>query len=188
MKNHSNNFINFSFLMGVAINTDRFILREIIEEDASEAYLSWFRDPLSVKYITAAGTQNELFNLRQYIRARAHRNDVLFLGIFDATSGQHVGNIKYEPVNDEMGYAIMGILIGEITYRGIGVAKEVITASSKWLSDNRNIKEILLGVHTENIPAIKAYENMGFKVSDTPFINKKVLDSLIMKLDIANLK
>lgn len=174
--------------MGVAINTDRFILREITEEDASETYLSWLRDPLSVKYIAAAGTQYELSNLRQYIRARARRNDVLFLGIFDAKTGRHVGNIKYEPVNDEMGYAIMGILIGEITYRGIGVAKEVITASSRWLSDNRNIKEILLGVHTENATAIKVYENMGFKVSDTPFISKKASGSLIMKLATANLK
>jgi len=174
--------------MGVFINTHRFILREITEEDATENYLNWFRDPLSVRYITSAGTQNQLSNLKQYICDRIDRNDVLFLGIFEIISGQHIGNLKYEPVNDEMGYAIMGILIGEITYRGIGVAKEVITASSKWLSDNRNIKEILLGVHTENIPAIKAYENMGFKVSDTPFISKKVLDSLIMKLEIANLK
>jgi ribosomal-protein-alanine N-acetyltransferase len=174
--------------MVVVINTYRFILREIKEEDASETYLSWLRDPFAVKYITAAGTKNELSNLKQYIRDRAGGNDVLFLGIFDAKSGQHVGNIKYEPVNDEMGYAIMGILIGEVTYRGIGVAKEVITASSKWLSDNRKIKEILLGVHTENAPAIKAYENMGFKVSDTPFISKKAPYSLIMKLDTINLK
>jgi ribosomal-protein-alanine N-acetyltransferase len=174
--------------MVVLINTYRFILREIIEEDASETYLSWLKDPLSVKYITAAGTQNELSNLKQYIRERVGRNDVLFLGIFDATSGQHIGNLKYEPVNSELGYAIMGIMIGEVSYRGKGVAKEVITASSKWLSENRNINEILLGVHIENIPAIKAYENMGFKVSDTPFISKKAPYSLIMKLDTINLK
>lgn len=174
--------------MGVAINTHRFILREITEADASETYLSWLRDPLSVKYITAAGTQNELYNLKQYIRERVGRNAVLFLGIFDATTGQHVGNIKYEPVNDELGYAIMGILIGEVTYRGIGVAKEVITASSKWLSDNRNIYEILLGVHLENVSAIKAYEKMGFKVSDTPFISKRAPGALIMKLETLYLK
>ena len=174
--------------MGVAINTYRFILREIKEEDANETYLSWLRDPLLVKYITAAGTQNDLSNLKQYIRERVGRNDVLFLGIFDATSGQHIGNLKYEPVNSELGYAIMGIMIGEVTYRGKGVAKEVITASSKWLSENRNINEILLGVHTENTPAIKAYENMGFKDSDTPFISKKGPYSLIMKLDTINLK
>ena len=174
--------------MEVIINTYRFILREITEEDASETYLSWLKDPLTVKYITAAGAQNELSNLKQYIRERVGRNDVLFLGIFDAISGQHIGNLKYEPINIELRYAIMGILIGEVTYRGKGVAKEVITASSKWLYENRNINEILLGVHMENAPAIKAYQNMGFKVSDTPFIRKKVQYSLIMKLEIANLK
>jgi ribosomal-protein-alanine N-acetyltransferase len=174
--------------MGVAINTQRFILREITESDASETYLSWLRDPLSVKYITAAGVRNELSNLKQYISERVGRREVLFLSILDATSGQHIGNVKYEPVNEEMGYAIMGILIGEVTYRGKGVAKEVITASSKWLSENRSIQEILLGVHTENAPAIKAYENIGFKVSETPFISKKVPGSLIMKLETVNLK
>ena len=174
--------------MLVVINTHRFILREIKEEDVSETYLSWLRDPFAVKYITAAGTKNDLSNLKQYIKERACRNDVLFLGIFDAKSGQHVGNIKYEPVNDELGYAIMGILIGEVTYRGIGVAKEVITASSKWLSEYRNIQEILLGVNIENTPAIKSYEKIGFKISDTPFIRKKVPGSFIMKLETANLK
>jgi ribosomal-protein-alanine N-acetyltransferase len=174
--------------MDVRIYTQRFLLREIREEDASEAYLAWLGDPSSIKYITAARTQNEISNLRLYIRERVDRKDILFLGIFDVTSGQHIGNIKYEPVNDEMGYAIMGILIGEVTYRGIGVAKEVITASSKWLLENRNIQEIFLGVHTENIPAIKAYEKMGFEVSDTPFITCKTSDSLIMKLEIVNLR
>jgi ribosomal-protein-alanine N-acetyltransferase len=174
--------------MGVFINTHRFILREITEEDATENYLNWFRDPLSVRYITSAGTQNQLSNLKQYICDRIDRNDVLFLGIFEIISGQHIGNLKYEPVNSELGYAIMGILIGEETYRGIGVAKEVITSSSKWLSENRNIQEILLGVHLENISAIKAYKKMGFKVSNTPFISKKSSDSLIMKLETIYLK
>ena len=173
--------------MGVTINTYRFVLREITEEDAGETYLSWLRDPLSVKYIAAAGKKNELSDLRQYISERVGKREVLFLSILDATSGQHIGNVKYEPVNEEMGYAIVGILIGEVTYRGKGVAKEVIYASSKWLSENRNINEILLGVHIENAPAIKAYENMGFKVSDTPFISKKAPYSLIMKLETINL-
>ena len=37
----------------------------------------------------------------------------------------------------------MGILIGEVTFRNKGVAKEVLLASSEWLKQHYNIKKIL---------------------------------------------
>ena len=52
-----------------------------------------------------------------------------------------IGNIKYEPVNSEIGYAVMGILIGEADLRGKGVAAEVLSESVAWLYRHRNIKQ-----------------------------------------------
>ena len=111
--------------------------------------------------------------LRDYIRARQGRADVLFLGIFTREGGAHVGNVKYEPVDDAKGYAVMGILVGEAEWRGRGVAAEVIEASARWLGAHRNVREIVLGVEKDHAAAIRAYEKLGFRVEPTDRIPPK---------------
>jgi RimJ/RimL family protein N-acetyltransferase len=65
----------------------------------------------------------------------------------------------------------MGILIGEKSSRGIGVASEVIKESSMWLHNKYDIRQIVLGVDVNNIGAIKAYEKVSFKKMKTPYID-----------------
>lgn len=170
--------------MTVHISSEKVLLRELTEEDVSERYLGWLRDPDAMKYITAAGLTKGLADLREYVRERVGREDVLFLGIFDKESGLHVGNIKYEPVNESLGYAIMGILIGEPSCRGKGIGTDALLNSAKWLKEHRGIKQILLGVDAENVAGIRSYEKAGFVVGATPYITKSGLGHLTMILEI----
>lgn len=160
--------------MKVEISSERFLLRELVEEDVTERYLGWLRDVDAKKHITAAAHTEGLSDLMQYVRDRIGRDDILFLGIFEKTNGLHIGNIKYEPVNSALGYAIMGILIGDPAYRGKGVATEALNASALWLKGHRNIRQILLGVSKDNPAAVRSYEKTGFVVADTPHIQKPV--------------
>lgn len=154
--------------MNVALDTERFHLRELVVEDATERYLGWFADPAAAKHIAAATDTRALSDLRSYIRARIGRDDVLFLGIFDRATGLHIGNIKYEPVDSDLGYAIMGILVGDPAYRGKGVAPEVLKASAQWLKAQRGITQIVLGVSHDNPGAVRAYELAGFVPEASP--------------------
>ena len=153
------------------IATPRFILRDLRQEDITPQYLGWFADPAAQKHIAAAADTQTLSQLRAYLAERTGRRDVLFLGIFDRTTGAHVGNVKFEPVDAAQGYAVMGILIGDPAYRGKGVASEVIAASGRWLKASEGITEIVLGVHCDNDAAIQAYERAGFVVEPTPHIS-----------------
>ena len=56
----------------------------------------------------------------------------------------------------------MGILIGEEEWRGVGVAKEIVSATAKWLRKYKNIERIILGVNIDNVNAIRAYKKIGF--------------------------
>jgi ribosomal-protein-alanine N-acetyltransferase len=154
------------------LETERFFLRELTVEDASERYLDWLEEPEARKWIVAAASAQRLCDLRAYIVDRIGRSDVLFLGIFEKSEGIHVGNIKYEPVDSIAGYAVMGVLIGDPAYRGKGVVAEVLLASAKWLALHRQIRQILLGVDKENKSAIRAYQKIGFSFADTPYIRK----------------
>jgi len=152
------------------IITERFLLRNIEEKDVTERYLNWFQDSTTKRYISSAANIKSLLDLRQYVKERVNRDDVLFLGIFEKNNQLHIGNIKFEPVNSEIGYAIMGILIGDPDYRQKGVGTEVLKVCTEWLKLNRKIKQIVLGVSKDNPGAIRSYEKAGFKISDTPFI------------------
>ena len=97
-----------------------------------------------------------------YVASKINRPSVLFFGIFEKTSGFHLGNLKYEPINRSAGYAVMGILIGETRWQGKGVAREAIKASGVWLKKKMGIKQIALGVRKEHSHGIAAYTKAGF--------------------------
>lgn len=143
------------------IQTTRFTLRPLTVADVSPRYLSWLSEDRVLRFINGARGDNQLEELKSYVAQREGRVDVLFLGIF-THAGEHIGNIKYEPVDCRRGIAVMGILIGEVAWRGKGVAGEVIHASAMWLHEHRGIAQIVLGVDHDNIAGIRAYEKLGF--------------------------
>jgi len=96
----------------------------------------------------------------------------------------HIGNIKFEPVNSEIGYTIMGIFIGDFEYRGKGGLKKVLSASTQWLKAPRNISHIWLAVEKVNTAAVRACEKVGFVIRDTKLIPKVSDNSLTMVLDL----
>ena len=145
-----------------SIETSRFILRELSVSNVTDRYLEWLSDPAAQKWIGAAGPAQRLADLEDYVLQRVGRADVLFLGIFDKINDVHIGNIKYEPVLPSQGSAVMGILIGDPSFRGKGVFKEVFGASAAWLKKERRVDRIYLGVEHANQAALKAYKNAGF--------------------------
>ena len=67
----------------------------------------------------------------------------------------------------------MGILIGNKNYWGRGIATEATTLISEYAFDRLKLKEINLGVISENMPAIRVYEKCGFERCG---VNKKKVD------------
>lgn len=156
------------------IVTERFELIELSPVHATERYLSWFSDSSTQQFI--ANLAHSLEELQAYIAAKQADESCLFLGVF--FQGEHIGNIKYEPIEKRTAQATMGILIGDKSWRGKGVAGEVILASSLFLRDYYGINRILLGVEQENVAAVQAYSKLGFsKYKETP-------DGLYMSLDL----
>lgn len=158
------------------------MLRELTVADVTERYRDWLLEPEAKKNISA--TTDSLSELVQYVADRTQREDVLFLGIFDKLSGLHVGNLKYEPVNTELGYAIVGVLIGEVEYRGRGVATEVLVESTAWPKENRQINQFLLGVWKANLGAVRVYEKAGFKLAETPLLFNRPPEAPVMILNL----
>ena len=131
-------------------------------------------------FIEMTALKPDILMLQQYISSKSNLDNILFLGIFNKLNNEHIGNLKFEPINVNEGYAIMGILIGEKLWRGKGVAAEVLTESFKWLKKNKGIKCIVLGVNKKNYAAIRAYAKVGFQIQPAKHIKKLSNDNITM--------
>ena len=59
-------------------------------------------------------------------------------------------------------HAYLGFMYVKPEHRGRGINQKVIETLKQW-AISQNITELRLDVYDENIPAIKAYEKVGFK-------------------------
>lgn len=161
-----------------------FYLRSLKPEDISEDYLSWFEDEKAKMFIEYARQKNNMNDLISYVQEKNDAPNALLLGIFNKNNGCHIGNIKYEPINLQCKTAEMGILIGEKKFRGQGIAQYVIKESAYWLNETYGIKNITLGVKSENENAISAYKKIGFEVAEIIDIkNESSIIRMILKAD-----
>jgi [ribosomal protein S5]-alanine N-acetyltransferase len=165
---------------------DRFYLRHLSISDATETYLSWFKDPKAIEFIDYAQNNSELNDLRIFIEEKNASKKSLFFGIFTIRDNIHIGNIKFEPIDFEQKKAEMGILIGNSIWRGRGAGPEVITGSGRWLKDNYNIKTMTLGVAINNERAVTAYKKIGFILNQPASLHEEE-NSLRMTLDLNNI-
>jgi ribosomal-protein-alanine N-acetyltransferase len=170
----------------IIIKTKRLLIRNLTKDDVSTNYLNWLSDKDNLKYIVSANETNTLENLKNYVEKINLEKNIIFLGIFDRQTNLHIGNVKFEPVDIIKKYAVMGILIGNNEYKGIGIAEEVLTNTFQFLYQKLNINLFLLGVNINNIPAIKAYNKMGFRKSISNLLKPKSTDAIIMEFKLPN--
>jgi RimJ/RimL family protein N-acetyltransferase len=167
----------------IKIFDGKYYLSSIVKTDNLNNYLSWMKNPLENQYILSAKDSYSIDELHTFIDICNKDESTILLGIYDKIDDNHIGNIKYDNINKLDKSAYLGILIGEQKYKKIGVAKQTITISIKWLNENLGVENILLGVDNSNIPALKLYQKLGFR----PIANKGK-NGLLMSLNINELK
>jgi len=81
-------------------------------------------------------------------------NEIVSSGYAKIKTGRHY--LKHK----KQGY--LGFMFVPQNFRGKGLNKLIIDALLKWCKE-RDISEIRLDVYDDNLPAIRAYEKVGFK-------------------------
>ncbi len=110
-----------------SFDTERFIVRVIDQHhDSLNNYLTWMTDIKSNLFIDGVRSNFTVDELKQYISEKNSSEDSVLLGIYEKISGDHIGNIKLEPIIKKS-MACLGILIGEVNMRGKLVGFEVIS-------------------------------------------------------------
>ncbi len=171
------------------LNLDKIILRgsqvdlfPMSLEYVNENYLHWLSDPEITRFISAIYT--DISGLQRYVQQRMDDPNVCFWAICDRNSGQHIGNVKLEPINRKDLRATFGILIGNHNYWGRGICTEVTRLVSDYAFGELKLIKVDLGVSEDNQAAIRAYEKAGFHREGTlkrhQLVHNRMIDVVLM--------
>lgn len=142
------------------LDGERIYLRLMEISDATEEYCGWLKDPRVNRFLVTKSSAVD--ELRSYIIKKTGQPDILFLGIFLKDDGKHIGTIKLEPIDLTAKKAEIAMMIGDKNFWGKGLIGEAMRLLIGYAFKKLNLKEIELGVVSQNVSAIRAYEKMGF--------------------------
>jgi RimJ/RimL family protein N-acetyltransferase len=168
------------------IDGKRIYLRKIKISDVSKKYLDWMRDPNVNQFLESRFDTWSIQKLRNYVRKINRNRDCLFWAIISRDLNEHIGNIKLGPINWIHKYSDLGIIIGEKSYWGKGLATETIKLVVDYSFNKLRLHKLTAGTYKNNIGSIKAFRKTGFLVEGIRkkqyFYRGKYVDGILLGL------
>ena len=150
--------------VGERIEGTLVVLAPLDVSDAG-AWARWLRDPDTTRYLygrrgppPAPATEPEV---RTWGRRAVSDPRMLAVGIEERTEGTVIGNARLQLLPRHR--ARFSILIGEAGHRGSGQGREATALLCRYAFERLGVEEITLEVDPRNVPAIRAYEAVGFE-------------------------
>ena len=173
-------------MIKIDLESERLVFKRLSSNHISTEYLSWLNDPKVNMFLETKGNYT-MDMLKSYIEQQ-YNNEVYFWAIHLKSSNKHIGNIKIDPINEELNSGEYGILMGDCLNWGKGYAKEATLRIIRYCFEDLGLSKITLGVIQDNINAVKLYEKIGFTIDEVKknvgVYNNKLCNSLRMSLNV----
>jgi len=101
------------------------------------------------------------YNLEEYVKSDHVKVVVAEMDTFLVSSGYAYAK-PARTYLDHDHYAYLGFMYTVPQYRGMGINQRIMKELMGWAKEN-DLIEVRLTVYNENLPAMKAYEKVGFK-------------------------
>ena len=177
-------------MKAIELESERLFFRPLSQKHLSLAYVNWLNDIEVNTYLESGG--NYTIQLLADFLKEQEQKDILFWAIHLKDSNKHIGNIKIDPINNELNSGEYGVLMGDKTNWGKGFANEASNRIIKYCFEELKLAKITLGVIENNIKAVSLYKKIGFIITEqkekTGVYNNKLSNSLRMSLDVRNFK
>ncbi|MCG3189250.1 MAG: hypothetical protein LKCHEGNO_01541 [Burkholderiaceae bacterium] len=144
--------------------TDRIDLFLLKPQHVDAAYVAWLNDPLINRYLESRFVVHTLDSTRAFVQRCLDSPQTLFLGVrSSALAGRHVGNIKLAPIDARHGLGEIGILIGDRSAWGQGLASDAIAALANIAKHQLGLRKLTAGCYASNVGSRKAFAKAGFE-------------------------
>src|ERR1700753_1055247 len=144
---------------------NRYFLRTIKREDASDRWAQWLADPWTVHVLNTSPVRIEKKDIADYIRQFDQRTRLL-LGIFEMGTRLHVGFVRID-LDDARG-ALVNAVIGEAAHRNRGATSDVFVALLDFLFNTIGVERVRASVLLRNRLTLDYLLKLGWLRDETP--------------------
>jgi RimJ/RimL family protein N-acetyltransferase len=154
--------------------------------DDAGLWAKWDNDlrvtlPLGDEAYTLTSIDKELENIKNILQ-----NQSPVFGILDCKSGRLIGRCMLFDIDRVNRSAMMGIVIGETDFWGLGYGQEATRLLLEYGFQLLNLNSIILGVFEYNQRAVACYKKVGFKEigrrREARIIGEKKYDAILMDI------
>jgi RimJ/RimL family protein N-acetyltransferase len=144
---------------------NRYFLRTIKREDASDRWAEWLADPWTVHVLNTSPKKIGKREVSDYIKQFDQRSSLL-LGIFEMGSRLHVGFVRIDL--DEAGDALVNAVIGEAAHRNRGATTDVFVALLDFLFNTVGVKRARASILGRNQVTLAYLLKLGWRREEMP--------------------
>lgn len=149
--------------LAAPLETPGLILRSLDAGHAGGAYLAWMNDPEVMAFTESRFAAHDADSLAAFITAMNESPANLLLGLFSRQDHAHIGNIKLGPIETAHGRAWIGIVIGDRSRWGQGLASQAIDAVARHGLETLGLRRVLAGIYADNPGSLGAFGKAGFR-------------------------
>lgn len=146
------------------IKSERLSLIDFREELLSQNVMSWFTNPVLMKYYTNSKRKITREGLITSIKEGAESKDSFTYFIVHNETEKLIGTIKLGPILKAHRISDLVTLIGEQGNIGKGVGTEAIKLGVRLAFEVHDLRKLFGGMYASNIASIKAYTRAGWIV------------------------
>ena len=155
----------------VRIDSEKYLIRTIEPDDASDRWASWMSDPEVVHMLNLRARTWKKADVLDYIKTFDQLSSLL-LGIFEKQSGTHIGVFTVD-INQVRSQFLVNLLIGEPEYRNKHVTSSIAMPFHEYFFETLGLNMAVASVLAHNAPMIHYLKKNGWKLDQTVKHGKK---------------
>jgi RimJ/RimL family protein N-acetyltransferase len=106
---------------------------------------------------------NSVARMREYYEESVRNTTRVLLGIYDNSSGSHIGNITLQQINWVNRSASVAYLIGDRSFAGRGIATEAVRMVMYYGFNRLNLERLHAGVSARHHASRRVLEKSGMR-------------------------
>ena len=149
----------------ISLETRRLTVRTLTYRDVNLEYRNWLLNPSVGQFLVDKSAFGGWASLIKYFERTYSDPNVLFLSISLNGFGQ-IGTLKIYDFDAELKSAYIGIMIGEIQFRKMGLAQEAISVVLEYCVNELDVRHFYAGIDKANLSSIELFRKLGFQTVD----------------------
>ncbi|MBW2304991.1 MAG: GNAT family N-acetyltransferase [Deltaproteobacteria bacterium] len=143
----------------------RLLLRQIVEEDVTQAYVAWLNDPEVNRFLEVRFSPQSRESVVEYVKkCLAPKSRTLHLGVFDQEGSRLVGTVTFHNMDEHHRSASISFVIGHPEARGKGYGSEAVHAATHYMFRARGFVKLWGGYYEGHAASERVFLKNGYQI------------------------